>query len=56
MPFFVYQKQIFNSFGFELIITEFWLVLIALFVGFIASLIPAIFTYKIDIPKTLSNV
>lgn len=56
MPFFVHQKQIFDSFKFELIITEFWLILIALFVGFIASLVPSILTYKIDIPKTLSNV
>ena len=53
--FLVNQKQMLDSFELGLIIDELWLFLIALFIGLIASLIPAILTYKINIPKILSN-
>ncbi|MCI5057107.1 MAG: ABC transporter permease, partial [Flavobacteriales bacterium] len=35
---------------------EIWLMAVALFIGFLASIIPTIQSYKIDIPKTLSDV
>ena len=50
----VNQKQMLNI-EFELISQELWLFLIALFIGLTASLIPAILTYRINIPKILSN-
>ena len=49
------QIQIMNSFEYGIITDELWLCLIALFIGLIASLIPSILTYKINIPKILSN-
>ena len=55
ISFLVNQKQMMNSFEFGLIANELWLFLIALFIGLLASLIPAFLTYKINIPKILSN-
>lgn len=45
----------FNSIHFSLIKEELWLFPISLFIGLLASLIPTIQTYNINIPKTLSN-
>ena len=53
--FIVNQQQMLNSIEYILIADELWLFSIALFVGLIASLIPAITTSKINIPKVLSN-
>ena len=53
--FIVNQQQMLNSIEYTLITDELWLFSIALFVGLIASLIPAITTSKINIPKVLSN-
>lgn len=55
MSLFVEHKYAVNSFQFNLISEEMWLIPIALVIGFIASLIPTIQTYNINIPKTLSN-
>ena len=55
MSLFVEHKYAVNSFQFNLISEEIWLIPIALVIGFIASLIPTIQTYNINIPKTLSN-
>ena len=55
-PLLVNQKQILNSFEFNLITNELWLVIISLFIGLLASAIPSILTYKINIPKILSDV
>jgi len=54
-PILANQIQIMNSFGFGVITDELWLFLISLFIGLLASLIPSILTYKINIPKILSN-
>ena len=54
-PILANQNQMLNSFEFGLITEEVWLFLISLFIGLLASLIPAILTYKINIPKILSN-
>jgi putative ABC transport system permease protein len=54
-PILANQNQVLNSFEFGVIADELWLFLIALFIGLLASLIPAILTYKINIPKILSN-
>ena len=51
----VRQQQFLNSVKFSLILDELFMFLIALFIGVIASLIPAIIAYKINIPKILSN-
>ena len=56
VSFFVYHNYSFYSIQLSLIKEELWLFPIALFVGFIASLIPIIQVYRINIPKTLSNV
>tara|TARA_B100000683_G_scaffold75951_1_gene74966 strand:- start:7099 stop:8346 length:1248 start_codon:yes stop_codon:yes gene_type:complete len=53
--FMVNQQQMLNSIEYKLITDELWLFSIALFIGLIASLIPAIITSKINIPKVLSN-
>ena len=53
--FMVNQQQMLNSIEYKLIADELWLFSIALFIGLIASLIPAIITSKINIPKVLSN-
>jgi len=55
MTFLVEQKYAVSSFQFNLIEEEFWLLPIALFIGLVASLIPTIQTYNINIPKILSN-
>jgi hypothetical protein len=55
MTFLVEQKYAVSSFQFNLIEEEFWLFPIALFIGLVASLIPTIQTYNINIPKTLSD-
>ena len=52
---FVNQNQTLNQIQFSLISDELWLFTIALFIGLLASLIPAILTYKMNIPKILSN-
>ena len=49
------QKQMLDSFEIGFVFDELWLFLIALFIGLIASLIPAVLIYKINIPKILSN-
>ena len=56
VSFFIYHNYSFYSIQLSLIKEELWLFPIALFVGFIASLIPIIQAYRINIPKTLSNV
>jgi putative ABC transport system permease protein len=53
---FIHHNYSFYSIQLGLIKEELWLFPIALFVGFIASLIPIIQAYFINIPKTLSNV
>ena len=55
MSLFVEHKYAVNSFQFNIISEELWLFPIALLIGFVASLIPTILTYNINIPKTLSN-
>ena len=45
----------FTSIHFKLISEELWLFPVSLFIGLLASLIPTIQTYNINIPKTLSN-
>jgi putative ABC transport system permease protein len=55
MTFLVEQKYALSSFQFNLINEELWLFPIALFIGLVASLIPTIQTYNINIPKTLSD-
>ena len=56
ISFFIHHNYSFYSIQLSLIKEELWLFPIALFVGFIASLIPIIQAYYINIPKTLSNV
>lgn len=51
----VNQEQVLHNIKFGLIADEWWIFLIALFIGFLASLMPAILTYKMNIPKILSN-
>jgi putative ABC transport system permease protein len=53
---FIHHNYSFYSIQLSLIKEELWLFPIALFVGFIASLIPIIQAYRINIPKILSNV
>ncbi len=55
MSLFVEHKYAVNSFQFNLIAEELWLFPIVLLIGLVASLIPTIHTYNINIPKTLSN-
>tara|TARA_B100001057_G_C22869919_1_gene958265 strand:- start:7147 stop:8442 length:1296 start_codon:yes stop_codon:yes gene_type:complete len=52
---FAEYKYTFSSFQFNLLKEEFWLLPIALLIGLIASLLPTILSYNINIPKTLSN-
>ncbi len=52
---FAEHKYTFSSFQFNLLKEEFWLLPIALLIGLIASLLPTILSYNINIPKTLSN-
>ena len=49
------QSQIFSNIKINLITEELWLFLMSLLIGLIASLIPSILVYKINIPKILSN-
>ena len=56
VSFFIHHNYSFYSIQLSLIKEELWLFPIALFVGFIASLMPIIQAYYINIPKTLSNV
>ena len=56
VSFFINHNYSFYSIQLSLIKEELWLFPIALFVGFIASLIPIIQAYYINIPKTLSDV
>ncbi len=49
------HKYTFSSFHFNLLNEELWLVPITLLIGVIASLLPTILSYNINIPKTLSN-
>lgn len=55
ISFFIEATYSFDSIQFSLIKEEFWLFPISLFIGLLASLIPTIQTYNINIPKTLSN-
>jgi putative ABC transport system permease protein len=55
MSFFMDVSYSFSSIHFSLIEEELWLFPISLFIGFLASLIPTIQTYNINIPKTLSH-
>ena len=50
-----FNNQIFSNIEINLITEELWLFLISLLIGLIASLIPSILAYKINIPKILSN-
>ena len=52
---FAKHKYTFSSFQFNLLNEEFWLLPIALLIGIVASIIPTVLTYNINIPKTLSN-
>ena len=49
------QSQIFSNIKINLITEELWLFLMSLLIGLIASLIPSILVYKINIPKIFSN-
>jgi putative ABC transport system permease protein len=51
----VNQNQKISNIEYTLLNSEIWLILIAFFIGFFASLIPSFLTYKINIPKILSN-
>lgn len=52
---FAEHKYTFSSFQFNLLNEELWLLPIALLIGIVASLIPTVLSYNINIPKTLSN-
>ena len=52
---FAEHKYTFSSFQFNLLNEELWLLPIALLIGVVASLIPTVLSYNINIPKTLSN-
>ena len=51
----VNHNQKISNIEFSLINNEIWLVVTAIFIGFLASLIPSFITYKINITKILSN-
>ena len=51
ISFFIEHKQILETLQLSLIKQEVWLLPVALFIGVIASIIPTIFVYKINIPK-----
>ena len=44
-----------GPFEYELLVQELWLLPLAVFIGLLASIIPTISTYNINIPKLLSN-
>ena len=52
---FTNQNQSFTNIDLSMINSELLLLIAALIIGFIASLIPALSVYRINIPKTLSN-
>ena len=52
---FAEHKYTVSSFQFNLLNEELWLLPIALLIGIVASLIPTVLSYNINIPKTLSN-
>ena len=52
---FAEHKYTFSSFQFNLLNEELWLPPIALLTGIVASIIPTVLSYNINIPKTLSN-
>ena len=52
---FAEHKYTFSSFHFNLLNEELWLLPIALLIGIVASIIPTVLSYNINIPKTLSN-
>ncbi|MBL6663307.1 MAG: ABC transporter permease [Flavobacteriales bacterium] len=52
---FAEHKYTFSSFQFNLLNEELWLLPIALLIGVVASLIPTVLSYNINIPKILSN-
>ena len=52
---FAEHKYTFSSFQFNLLNEELWLLPIALLIGIVASIIPTVLSYNINIPKTLSN-
>lgn len=52
---FAEHKYTFSSFRFNLLNEELWLLPIALLIGIVASIIPTVLSYNINIPKTLSN-
>ena len=56
VSFFISKNYSFYSIQLSLVKDELWLLPIALSIGLIASLIPIIQAYHINIPKTLSNV
>ena len=52
---FAEHKYTFSSFKYNLLNEELWLLPTALLIGIIASIIPTVLSYNINIPKTLSN-
>ena len=52
---FVENKYTFSSLQFNLLKEELWLLPVTLLIGVVASLIPTVLSYNINIPKTLSN-
>ena len=56
VSFFISKNYSFYSIQLSLVKDELWLLPIALSIGLIASLIPIIQAYRINIPKTLTNV
>ena len=52
----VNQTKMLSSFDYRLLNDEIWLFLISMIIGLLASLIPSILAYRVNIPKTLSNV
>ena len=52
---FTENKHAFSSFQYNLLYEELWLFPIALLIGIVASLIPTVLSYNINIPKILSN-
>lgn len=52
---FITQSQSINNIDLVLISDELWLFLTALCIGFFASLAPSFLTYRMNIPKILSN-
>ena len=51
----VLSEHALGIFEYELLVQELWLFPLAVFVGLLASIIPTISTYNINIPKLLSN-